>query len=304
MAKNIKIDRKELAQDEVAQTVEDLIAAGRRNFLKIIIVGGGAIAIIIASTLFRNNARQARIDDSETLQSAALIFAQLPMLEDENERRRRLQSTIDGLDDMIERHGGTPAALQARLLKGNCYYAMADPNNPEAATRDIEQAEAAFNEFLDRASDPADKARGYIALGYAKENLFYIREDDLGLLAEANVNYVRAEEAAPGGSYIYYDALMNRARVLEFTSDFDGAADLYRQVMRERALPRTRTVAGPESPEDDTSIEGLLRTQAEQGAEPLSFYFTAKLRLDRLEATSNIFTANPGNPGNPGNELP
>jgi hypothetical protein len=89
---------------------------------------------------------------------------------------------------------------------------------------------------------------------------------------------------------------MNQARVLELTSRDQAAAEIYRRILRERPAPRTK----PPFPDtgEAFSLDSFIRDQSEQGMDVLSFYFSAKIALERLEASGAIVTPPDSGSGN------
>ncbi len=274
-----KLRREDLAKDEVAETVEELLLAFRRHRLKIVAGVAGAFLLVSLYGLF--SARRASIlrETNRVLNQATIVIGELPNIEDETTRENNLRGAIAELERLAERYAGTPASRLALYLQGNCYYYMDD----------LERAREAFERYIEEARTPEERARGELAVGYTLENQFFLHDEPVTRLEDARVRYVRAEQAAPPGSYPFYQALLNQARVLELTYRDAEALALYRRVLEERPPARAvRGGGGEGASARREGIEGFVEQQLDDLLRPLSFYATAKLLADRLEATSKV----------------
>jgi predicted negative regulator of RcsB-dependent stress response len=274
-----KLTREELERDEVAESIQELKDSFKENKKVIVGVAIGGVALIVAIFGYRAYSARVLTQTSQRLNAASILFAELPGMQNEEERNRRLDSTIAAMQELIDQSPDTPAAREAQFLKGNCYFYKDD----------LTQAEETFRQYIAGAKTDEEKAKGELALGYTLENQFYFNDTMRNKLDEALAHFELAANVAPPKSHHYYEAQMSRARILELTFRDAQALEIYRQVMADRPPPR----AG--APEDETesaptgnALLDFVNTQIKDRMEPLSYYATAKVRADRLEATSTV----------------
>lgn len=275
-----RITRQELERDELAESIQDLRQTFMANRLKIGIIAGAVILALVVILGYSAYRSRVVTESSQILNSANVLFSELPGLQDEGERTKRLQAMVGSLQDLVDRYSDSEAARTALFLKGNCYYYMDD----------LAKAQQTFEKYLSNSSTAADKARGEIALGYTLENQFYFDDTKKKKLDEAITHYDFAVSSAPAKSYLYYSALMNKARILELTSRDADAIKIYKQIMEERPAPRATAANKKQSDEEmfKGGLVGFVEKQVQTRLEPLSFFATAKLRVDQLEATSKV----------------
>lgn len=276
-----KITKEELHQDELAESLYGIRDWFVENWVRMAIYVVLALSAVIAFNVYQASRRRIETDTSRILTSASEIFNQLPGMLNEEERTLRLESTIDALGDLIERYTDSESARVALYMQGNCYYYMDE----------LDKAGEAYTEYIRQAPSAIDRARGEIALGYTFENQYFLGGDDRRKLDEAAVHYRLALDEAPEGSYLYYYALLNEARLLELTFNDEEAMAIYERIMAERKPPRSDVLNLDEDDPENAFSGGMtafVQSQFRQRLEPLSFYATAKLRSDRLAATSLI----------------
>lgn len=292
MAKH-KVTRKELEQDELAQALQNFADNLRRNRFKILILGALSIALVGSGFFFLRNRAERASRNAQILTTAIVVFDELPGLQDEATRKTRLENTISILQSVIDDSPNSISGRMALYVQGNCLFYKADPLDREAFMDDLEAAKEKYELYIARAKSDEERARGEIALGYTLENQLYL-DEDMAKLDQALEHYVRGADQAPEGSYLYYYALLNQARVLEVRSRDTEAMEIYQRIMADRPSPIARATTEDATLPNDPfggGIQELLQAQFE----PLSFYSTAKLRAERLEATSNVLT--PGESG-------
>ena len=287
MAKH-KVTRKELEQDELAQALQDFANNLRRNRFKILIIGTLSVVLVASGAFFLRNRAERANRNAQILTTAIVVFGELPGLQDEATRKTRLENTINILQSIIDDSPNSISGRMALYVQGNCLFYKADPLDQEAFMADLEAAKEKYELYIALAKNDEERARGEIALGYTLENQLYL-DEDMAKLDQALAHYVRGADKAPEGSYLFYYALLNQARVLEVRSRDTEAMEIYQRIMADRPSPSasetTDDAAFPNDPFGG-GIQQLLQTQFD----PLSFYSTAKLRSERLEATSNVLT--------------
>lgn len=273
-----KLTREELERDEVAESIQEFKEAFAENRTKIFAVIGVVVLAFVGTFAYLGYRDRIQTETSQKLNAASVLFAELPGLQDEEERNRRLEATITSMQELIDQYPDSKAAKSALFLKGNCYYYMDN----------LTLAQETFESYLADADTDEDKARGEIALGYTLENQFYFNDTQRNKLDEALAHFELAAQLAPEGSYLYYSALMNKARILSLTYKDAEALEIYKKIMEERPAPRTGMLAAEEDDSLQGGIVGMVNQQIESRLEPLSFYSMAKLNAERLEATSTV----------------
>lgn len=286
-----KPSRKDLKRDEVAEGIEEFITTTRKNAVKIVAFAAAVILVVAVTFAFNANRQAIKHDTSQILNSANILYEEISNIEDDAVRRQRMEGTVSSLDELIAQYSDSRAAHFALYLKGNCYFYMDE----------LESAREAFQSYTDDAKTDIDRARGKIALGNTAENRFFLDESEQSQLDMAVALYGEAVELAPEGSYIYYDALLNRARLLELTFRDEEALAIYDKVLAERPAPRSLIASNEDEDEDEPDllgggIRGFVKNQIRQQRDVLSLYTTARLRAERLKASSTILTPPPENP--------
>lgn len=286
-----KPSRKDLKRDEVAEGIEEFITTTRKNAVKIVAFAAAVILVVAVTFAFNANRQAIKHDTSQILNSANILYEEISNIEDDAVRRQRMEGTVSSLDELIAQYSDSQAAHFALYLKGNCYFYMDE----------LESAREAFQSYTDDAETDIDRARGKIALGNTAENRFFLDESEQSQLDMAVALYGEAVELAPEGSYIYYDALLNRARLLELTFRDEEALAIYDKVLAERPAPRSLIASNEDEDEDEPDllgggIRGFVKNQIRQQRDVLSLYTTARLRAERLKASSTILTPPPENP--------
>jgi len=240
-----------------------------------------AVVVVVMILLVNmNNARVTRIRQESTglLSDAINSYSQLMVLSDIEQRQSQFDDVIGILNQLEIDYGDTLLGNEARYFRGKVFFAMDR----------FEEAQEHYRAYIEHAANDENRARGQIALGYSHENQAFLTDEpgeQHGKLDDASDNYTRAMKLSPAPSYIYYYALMGQARVSELTSRRAEAMSLYEEVLEGRPEPPVdedepdpRTLANPLD-----YVKWFIRKQ--QQAE--SFHTTAKLRLDRLRATTD-----------------
>lgn len=287
MAKKLKITKQELEQDEIALTVQTLAQKASANRSRLLVLAGAVILVVAVGYGYSSYRRQAVEEGSQTLNLANQLFTQLPTMQSEEDRTKGLTNVINSLQNLIDQRPGSRAAHAALYLKGNCHYYMDE----------YDQAQKAYTDYTNDATDDEDRARGVLALASAQENKFYFNPKQVNLLDEATASYEKAENLAPKGSYLQYTALLGKARILELRSRDQEAIEIYERIVKERPSPIKIVAAAPESEADGKKpldFGEMLRNQINQSLEPFSLEAAAKMRLESLKGASQNVTRGPG----------
>ncbi len=266
----------ELEQDEVALTLLTLAETIKNNRVKLMSLAAAIALVAVIGWGYDAYRQRIKFESSAILNQANSLFADIPRIKDDEERKKRLQETIGALQTLIDRYTDSPSALEALYLQGNCYYYMDD----------VVKAQTAFQAYANKATASEDKAKGEIALGYALENEFYLTENR-AKIDEAVSKYKSAETTAPAKSYLYYLSLMSQARILELTHKDEEALAVYQRVVAERPSPIVGAVAPKQDNRPDLSggIVEFAKNQVAQSLSQMSLFSSATLRVDRLNAS-------------------
>jgi tetratricopeptide (TPR) repeat protein len=275
-----KIRRQDLKKDEVAETVEALVEDLQRHRTAILAVVGLLVLIVGGTVISTRHSQNVALENTRLLRGAheALSFA--VMTDDADQRRRELQAAADSLQMLVDKRGADPAGLHALYLQADIYYAM----------EDFDRAAATFENYIQKAKTPEDRARGEIALGQTYESQSFLDDDPARLVAALD-RYERAAAGAPGDSYVHYHALLNQGRVLELQGEDDRALSVYRTIVENRPMPRA-DVPGADQVDSvrdsgNPFIESVL-ARAKEDAAQLSFAAQAQQRIDRIEAARRL----------------
>jgi len=276
MAKTPRITFKTLKEDEVRSYWLDLINRVRENRKALLIGVVSLLALLVIVQIFRHRAA-ARANTATILLSQARTEIEAALLRppdrmDEQTRERLFGSADEKLQLLSDFYRRSNLAPYALYLRGN--IAFFRNNYDEAANF--------YTEYLDKVSDPTEKADGYIALGYTYENKFFWtaqKDEDRVWLDRALQNYLEAENLT-SGTLQHYQAMLGRARLYDLQEDRAAQAkELYERIERERKLEPPKLWADAKQ-----SPQTWLLNQAEQMKYLFTLAETARLRRERLEA--------------------
>jgi tetratricopeptide (TPR) repeat protein len=266
MAK-IKITKKQLKQDEVTNFGTKLYLYVRDHNREVIIALVVALVVLVGLRIYASRKAAALEESNNFLTNITGVFHMALAESDAKKREEYFKQVLTYCDRLIQGYGGTRAARQASFMKGNVYYFL----------NDFDRAITEFRRYIDSAQTNEDRARGYNALGYAFENKFFYQGTDQTLLQEATKAYDLAAEAGKG-TYLEYQALLAKARLLELKFKDEEAMAIYEKVMKDRA-PEERPVKASKK----TERLDLLYQQIKDAMDLFSFAKTAELNLDRLK---------------------
>jgi TolA-binding protein len=204
MAKAIKrkkITRHDLKEDRFLESTKNLITFFRRNSSRIILV----VIIVVIGAVVVNIYISSRRSSEETARLKK-IYA------DALYERGNFAEAISGYQEIIQMHGGTKTAKIAHIFLANSYFFSGDNNN-------------AFDNY-----EKALKLLGknVIWASAAEMGIGSVHEQN-GNFEEAIVRYDNVINNYPG-SPARIDALLSKARCLEFLNRYDEAAKAYRTI--------------------------------------------------------------------------
>jgi len=199
------------------------------------------------------------------------------------ERARSMGEAIRLAQDLRSNYPGTPAARMALQFEGVCHLMMGD--EPGKA-KNTEQAIAIFQQYRDTATDAEDKARGLLGLAAAYENRSWFMDSPQDM-KEALAKYEETAKTAPQGSYLAYEAKMAMARLYGYLGEEAKAAQLYREIIKERGEEEK-----PEKKPADPTAQDAQREQWRRIIEMMlarnSYGAIAKQELEMLVPPSAV----------------
>lgn len=207
MAKSIKrkkITRHELKEDRFLETVKNLITFFRANTSRIILTVIILLGIAIAVRVYLSNRRSA-----EERARVKKLYA------DAFYNNGNFREAVSAYQEIITLHGGTRSAKVSTLFLANCYFFSGDMDNA------LEYYERSLR-ILKKNPNWASAAEMGIASVHEQKGLF----------DEANEYYnnvINNYKNTP----VRIDALLSKARCLEFTNRYTEAITVYSVIERE-----------------------------------------------------------------------
>lgn len=285
MSKARNLVQKDLQRDEVAESIQNTVDTIRQNRNKLITILVLILVGVILVTAVRSHNMRV-LDESNRLMGTALDrYAELQRASEAAPRKDALTAIITSTDTLMDSYAGTKLAREALYLRGSAYYSMDK----------FTEAQKAYQAYLDQAKNPEEHARGEIALAYTYENESYL---DKTKSRDTNVDNAlnhfgsaavaaKGDGATPAYPYLYYYALLGQARIFELKGKDAEAIKIYSQILKDRPAP---VAAAQNAKNDLAESEAMMKMVNEQIANQeaqLSFQATAKLRLERLQATTS-----------------
>lgn len=278
MAKQGRISRKELKEDQTLETFESVYfwISHNRNMLIAVFVVVVAAALGAGILLQRGEFRAAESSNKlfQAFQKYERAFAEHGWASPG--RAEAMQEVRTLADEIVAEFPGTPAARNALFLKGNAYYFQGDAIGQTANT---ERAIEVFTQYLGQAQDPFERASALLSLGYAHENLYILQASDNIEIARAALGgaleYYDQLIAMEGAGFLRYEGMLAKARLYAFQGETDEAIEILTTVVRERG-----NFPEPPGPEAD-DFEFMLY-QVMEIANTFSTANTARIQLQRL----------------------
>jgi tetratricopeptide (TPR) repeat protein len=280
MAKG-KITRKELKEDEFRTFGMKVYTFVHDNSRLCFIVVIALVIAFISHRVYKDYQARALGRSNEIFTGAMSMFEAGMFETDQTRREAALKQAIIYAEQIIEEFPKSKAARQARYLEGNAYYFM----------NDFDRAISAFQYYINTAKDNQDRAKGFVALGYAFENKFFYNEQDQSILHEAEKAYDQAIDLGKG-TYIQYQAMLCKARLLELRYKNDEAMEIYKKIIadRKKLEEKIAEASTDQGSQTNRATRRSQKTQAEMLSEQMkmleslfSFEKTAELNLDRLK---------------------
>lgn len=279
--KQTALTKEDLERDKELDLAEYLYFLARTHANKIFLALA-VIFLLYAVSIFLYQREEARLAAaSDALFEASLAYQQALSQTrwGTEERRDGMQEAITLADRVIEEYGDTPTAENALFLKGNAQFFAGDP---QGQTTNTERAIATFTEYLNRVEgdgDPFKTASALIALAYAQENAFILRQgQDADLAAQSAVaaerSYLDVMEMEDAG-FLRYEAMLALGRLYEARDERDRARELYERVLLEHFQE-------PEPPAEDASRQQALIYELKVLSNQFTLGNRARIQLRRL----------------------
>jgi tetratricopeptide (TPR) repeat protein len=281
MAKQTVISRAELeGNNEELDFAEVALFWVRQHSSKILTVVSILFIVYAAVAVMRSRKEAHLGEGSNKLYSAYQDFDKgLDSPWASSERVTALESARAKADEILRDYKGQPLASTALLLKGNTYFFQGDQYGSAQNTQESIRYFTQFDEAAIKGGDVLEMAAAQLALGYAQENLALLTSDNptasLAALNAALAHYEKVETTiGQKAGFLYYEALISKARLLATNRERDKAIDLYKKVYTERR----HVVPEPEG----ASQRARMLTTLQQYANQFTQGATARLQLQRL----------------------
>lgn len=274
---HIKINKKALKQDEVRTfglNAWDYIEKHQKTLL----IAAGAIVVLFIVWKLYNVQKQNVMREANLLFSQAANSFQTALLSDQKEQKEQeLQKCLDNCNRILSDYRSSPLASNALYVKGSALFFKANAS-PDGA-KELDEPISIFNEFINRVSSREEKAVGYVALGYAYENKYFLTEDKQ-LLDAAVSAYEKAidlgKDKAAGA-----EAMLCKARLMELQYKDDQAAALLEKVKTDRKRQAALGAKGDTDFKDPQM--NFMSQQLKNMENYYSFSQMAQFSLDRLQ---------------------
>ncbi|MCD6386282.1 tetratricopeptide repeat protein [Candidatus Sumerlaeota bacterium] len=283
----IKITKRDLKEDEVKTFGVKLLTYAKENYTILIIALGIVVVGLIGFKLYQYR-QQIVLRESNRLFTFAINLYEQGLMRESDPKRREdyLRESIRYCEQLLRDFPNARLAPIALYLEGNAYYML----------NDFDQAITIFQRYVESTTDELEKAKGYVALGYSFENKFFYQRTDQSILRQAMRSYERAIEMGKD-SYIAYEAMLCKARLLELMGKNDDAIALYEKVMNDRKFVidelkqqmamQDKTKRG----QKELTMEQQILKGINDALSIFTFYKTAELDLTRLRGQTSENTS-------------
>ena len=282
MAKHVTL--KELKQDAVLETGERILEYLDLHRTKILTIVLVVAALVLAARVSVSLASRRAERVSGELNKVYGQYQQTLLATEADERAEAFATLIGQCDDLIAGHASSFAGREALYIKSVCYRLQEDD----------EKAAAAIEEYLGRAKNKQEQAKGQLALAGIREDQFFRDRENKNLAEQAKTAYeqarqLAAEKPAAGPTALAAEAMMGLARLHEQLGELDKAKELYKKLVETRAFDEDKEAQDDE--EEDQPGQPSRETQAKMFRESMkrtlrqfAYKQTAEERLERLEA--------------------
>ena len=221
MAKT-KIDKEVIKEhmevDEFEVYIEKIIKWINNNVNTIIIVAIIVILTVLGITYFRSQ-QESKLVEAQSILDDTIRYYNSLITENDNKKAEELYTQInENSTSLTDAFKDSIQASEALFLKGK---ALLYQNK-------FDEAIKIFDEFIALSKQPEDKARGYLAKGYALENKAFVN-DDKTIYEKSIENYNQAAELGKN-SYIRLEALYNIGKIYKNLGNKDLALQTFEKI--------------------------------------------------------------------------
>ncbi len=281
MAKKPTITQEDLKHDEVLEFADHLIFFLKTHGTKLLWGVAIGFAIYGVSVFMHQK-------DESRFASASNSYYQAAMKYDEAlsshqwatpEREQAMQEVISKADAIMEEFGDTEVARNAMFLKGNALYFSGDELGQ---TENTDRAIAVFQDYLTTAEEqgePFEVGAALLALGYAHENLYILRQANDVEAAKAALNgaadYFNRVVDLKGSGFLKYEAMLALGRLENFNGNKEKAKEYFMTVLEEtyRKVP---------DPEENASERDRIVYEVKRLANSFTSGSTALVKLREM----------------------
>ncbi len=272
----IKITKKDLKEDEVQHFGMNVVTYIKENYTILVIILALIVVGFIGVRLYKYRQSIVMQESNKLFTVAINYYERAVMAEQEPQRRQDyLNECIKTCEQILRDYPGAKVSRVALFFEANAYYLL----------NDFDQAITLYQQYVESATNDLDEARGHISLGYCFENKFFYERTDQNILDQARREYERAIDLA-GDSYLAYEGMLCKARLLELAGKKQEAIALYEKVMDDREFVmkdfEQRVAALEERPQEELSIEQRIVKQVNSALKIFTFYRSAEMELTRL----------------------
>ena len=224
------ITRKELKHDVVWDTGESLLeylSSNRTKVLTYVLLVVGVGLALRLGLYFYHNAQAAKATELATARNACM---QATLVTDPSAIDSQIASALDSATQLETKYGLSGNGLEGTYLKGNCFYLKMD----------FDGAISAFQTYIDRSKAAPEKAKGYLALGYALSGKAFMDPSKSDIETQARRAFEKARDLGtdPDGkiSCTAADAMMNLAEMDADKGNYDEAMKIYQKIVETRSI--------------------------------------------------------------------
>ncbi len=205
------------------------------------------------------------------------------------DRDKTADAAINLAKDLMESHGSSKAGIEALYVRGNV----------QSLKGSYPGAIDDYNAYLQKVSDPLDKAKAHVGMGVAYENQLFDAPTNKELLEKGKEAFSKAQkEGTVGEVATAYarQAMMGLGRLNEQSGEYAAARELYEAIVKMPSFEEEQTELdkqlAAEKPETkSSSAKDEAREQSKQVRENLkaatrqfAFKKVAEERLKQLKA--------------------
>lgn len=282
MTEESGVTREALEQEGLAAGGEDWrewFDLHRNKILGALLV---VVLLVLALRVGGNISARRDLESRAILAEARNYYLNALSVQEAAERDSMIEAARARLTELEENYAGKPAAQGVELMRGRLALAAGQP----------EQALDHFENHRNASSNPAEKAKAWLGIAAAHENLYYQDMENETALDKALEAYGQVERLAgdlPRADYLAGEALLQRARLEEWRGNPEQALALYRRVLEERPHPESEILEqdpAQKNPRDMSREERaefyreFFRRQEAQ----FSYEAAARAEIERLEA--------------------